>query len=242
MNKKVFFGKNDLRFFYYRYKDSSYYSLLIIAVSIIVCVLLIFNIIVPQAEKYFSITREVAMQRRKLDILKKNINFMNNLDKSQLDSQFQTSIQALPVEKDFVAVLNALSDSAIRSGVTIDDFSFNAENVNASSSKLYLDLVIKVNGSIDRIKTFLQKINEELPLAEVVDVNNNHGSTFIGLKFYYNIYPKIAFHEDEPLIPISDADKELLNKLSSWKPTSISIPVEQPVASSSSSPAVPLFD
>jgi len=241
MSRQVFFGKNDLRFYFYRYKDSKYFSISLTIISIFVCLLLIFKVIIPQAQSYFSIAREVEAQKQRLAALNRNIEFMNNLDKSQLELQFQTSVQALPIEKDFVAVLNLLSETAVRSGVTLNDFTFNVDKVNSTGPKTSLDLVIKVNGNIDRVKIFMKEVHEKLPIAEIVDINNNLNATFISLKFYYKTYPKLDFNEDELISPISDSDLALIDKLTSWKLTNINFPDEalNPISSTS---AVPLFD
>src|SRR5688572_15699003 len=99
MNKKVFFGQNDLRFLYYRYKDSVYYSLSIFIVTIFVCIMLLVNIIFPQAGKYFSIRNEVISQREKISIINENINFIASIDKAELDSQLRIASRALPPDQ-----------------------------------------------------------------------------------------------------------------------------------------------
>src|SRR3989344_9386493 len=119
MSKRVFFGQSDLRFYYFRYRDSKYYSLSIFLLTIIVCIILLINVIVHQFNNYLSIRQEVIAKKTAIKLINENINFMNNLDKSKLNSQLGTVTRALPVEKDFEGILNALSDSSIRSGVTL---------------------------------------------------------------------------------------------------------------------------
>jgi len=238
MSKRVFFGQNDLRFLYFRYKDSNYYSISVIVLIIVVCVILVFMVIIPQAENYFSIRREVVALRSKISVLNENINFMNNIDKSVLNSQLNVTTQALPAEKDFAGINNALTASAIRSGVTIDDFVFNIGKESSAKSQSSVSLVIKVNGTIDRVKRFLKEISEKLPISEVSSIESSSNSTNVTLAFHYQSFPKIVFKEDEPITPLTDPKKALIQQLSSWQ-TGSNLPGFVPSGSSS---AVPLFE
>lgn len=134
MSKRVFFGQNDIRYFYYRYKDSKYYSISLFALTIFVCVILLFGIIIPQIEKYFSIRKEVIAMREKVSLINQNISFMNTLDKTRLAKQLETVSLALPVEKNFSGILNAISESSVRAGVTLSDFNFSIGEISSKSA------------------------------------------------------------------------------------------------------------
>lgn len=124
MKKEVYFGKNSLRFLYYRYKDSPYYFLGIIVFTILCCLVLIVQVIMPQYDKWFSIRNEVEITQKKIDILKQNVNYMNTLDRALVADHFQVAIAAMPVEKDFSTILAAVNDSALKAGVALEDYSF----------------------------------------------------------------------------------------------------------------------
>jgi hypothetical protein len=134
MKKRVFFGQNDIRYFYYRYKDSRYYAISIFALTITVCIMLLFGVIIPQIEKYLSIRTEVIAMREKISLINQNISFMNTLDKGLLAKQLETVSLALPIEKDFAGILKALSDSSVRAGVTLADFNFSVGEVSSKSA------------------------------------------------------------------------------------------------------------
>lgn len=249
MNKRVFFGQNDIRFFYFRYKDSKYYSLSIFFLIIIVCVILFINFLTPQFNKYLSIRQEVIDKRERIRIINENINFMNNLDKSKLNTQLKTATRALPAEKDFYGILNALSDSSIRSGATLSDFSFNVGEIASKSadttdkktpSDNTIAVTVSVKGNIERIRLFLKLINENLPLSEVISVGNERSNnlTTINLKFYYKQYPEITFKADSSINPLAEEKIRLIEKLALWQRSSAK-DIVIPVGTSS---AAPLFE
>lgn len=247
MNKKVFFGHNDLRFLYYRYKDSNYYSLLILSATIVVCMFLIFGFIIPQIQSYFSIREEVASLNSEIRTINENINFMNNLDKTLLNSQLQTATSALPSDKDFAGILNAIASAAIRSGVSVSDFSFRLDENSSSANgvkngspagPLLINLSVDIKGSVSGWKKFLTEIYEKVPLVEITDIKGDSDSLTVGMRFYYKPLPKIAFKESEPITPVADSKQALIRKLSSWQSAPLNQEITVPVSSSS---AVPLF-
>lgn len=249
MRREISFGKRNLRFYYYRYKDSPYYSIGLLSFIILACIIIFFQVIVPQFMNWFSIRKEVVATNEKIAILKKNINFMNNIDKSLLDSQLQTASSALPPDRDFVSILNALSDDAIHAGVSIDDFNFQVGNIDSSKGKVtdpaYKDLSIirislVIHGPFDNIKRFVQQVGEKLPLAETVSINGNNGSVSLTIQFYQKPFPKTALSDETPLVDVSDSKKELLQKLSTWKAAPLPVPVSSASQTASDS-SLPLF-
>jgi len=238
MSKNVFFGQNDLRFWYFRYKESNYYSWSILIATIVACAIIIFVVIIPQAENYFSIRSEVVALRSKINVMNENVNFMNNVDRSVLNSQLETATKALPAEQDFLLIINALNDSAISSGITLDDFDFNLDKGAVTKSQSSINIVIITNGSIDRVRQFLKEISQKLPISEISSIENSSNSTIINLGFDYKSLPKIVFNEEKPITSLTGLDQALINKLSSWQTTN-----NQPVTTpSGSSSAVPLFE
>ncbi len=250
MSKEIWLGQKNIRFLYYRYKDSPYYSLFTSVFTVVVCTLLFFKVIIPQVQSWFSVRDEVIVTRKKISILRDNINFMNNIDKSVLNAQLQTVSRALPAEKDFIGVINALSDSAIHSGVSINDYTFQVgkisstkgrENDGTKNGLPSIAISVTVNGNVNQVKNFLKELQEKLPLSQVLSIDGNTQSTIVSVVFNYKPYSTTALKSDEPLHSISDDQRILINKLSSWQPASgLPINPEASVPVSSSSP-LPLF-
>jgi hypothetical protein len=248
MNRKVYFGQNDIRLVYFRYKDSSYYSLSILLLVIIVCIFLLIYIIVPQIEKYFSIRNEVISQRVRIQTIKDNINFINNVDRSASDTQLKIVTSALPGDQDITGILNAISTTAVSSGVIIGDYKFELGNVQASGSNQSLgedekpfsiDLLVVIQGDISRVKIFLTKLSQTLPLSEVTSIENKDNTTAVKIRFYYKDFPEISFKEDEPIESIDIERKQIVEKLSSWQFPEGSDGIIGPVGTNS---ATPLFE
>jgi hypothetical protein len=266
MSKKVFFGQNDIRYYYIRYKESRYYAVSIFTTVIIACLLLVIGIIIPQANTYLSIRKQAIAKRAIIDNLNKNINFINLLDKTRLDNQFYILTLALPPDKDFTGILNSLSEASIRAGVTLSDFNFNVGKISSQSAtpqvasgeadisasptesvdlqslqageENVISTTVVINGSIERVGLFLKEMEENLPLSEVVSVNSEKNSTTISIKFHYLPFPKVFFKEESLLEPFTAQEQEIIEKMDLWKPAER---LDDPFTTGTNS-ALPLFE
>lgn len=226
IKKEVWRGQDSLRFIYFRYKDSPYFSLLILSVSFLGCIILIFQAIIPQAQSWFSIRNEEEATRRKIAIIRGNANLMLNLNKNVLEGNRQLAIHALPVEKDFGAIINAVVTAAARSGVSIDDFSFSLGLVSSPSAQSKINpeandprvgLFLYLTGGIDRVKSFISEISEKLPLSEIEKMDVNKEGMYVALYFYSKSYvlPRVSL--DEPIRPLTPENNRVFSNLSKWQ-------------------------
>lgn len=225
MKKEVWRGQNSARFIYFRCKDSPYFFWLILSIIFLVCFFLIFQVIIPQAQSWFSIRDEVEATRQKIDIIEKNKAFMSTLNKDVVEGNRKLAIRALPVDKDFGGIINAVVIAAVKSGVSIDDFSFNLGLVsspsaeskkNTEASEPTTKLSLYLSGNINKVKSFITEISEKLPISEIETVDASNGGTYLSLFFYSKPYAAPRISEGEPIRSLSADNNSLFNKLSQW--------------------------
>jgi hypothetical protein len=246
-NDDNWIGKKGFRYWYYRYRDSQYYALSIVAVTIIVCSVLIFNVIIPEVSNWISIRQEVIATQAKIDMLQNNIGFMNNLDKTTLNRQFDTAASALPPQKDFASMLNVISSAAFASNVSLNDYTFEVGSIASASGQLtdvrykgvaVIRIVLVVNGSLDSIRRFIGAIHTSVPIAEVTNIDGNGQNVSISVQFYQKPLPNVDVSGSQQLEQVSAEKLAVLQKLETWKQNSQGNSVPSAPASSS---AVPLF-
>ncbi len=247
MSKETWIGKKGLRYWYYKYRDSEYFSLGFTAVAVVGCLILLFYVIIPQVTSWFSIRDEIIATRERISVLQDNINFMNNLDKGQMNTQIQTAAGALPPEKDFGSMLDVLSGAAVSSGVSLNDFSFQVGNV-ASSSGMVLDerhknlasvkITVVALGSVDKVKKFISTVQNSVPISEVVNIDGSGQTISISIQFYQKNLKDVKIQEDQPLKPLSAEKFALLQQLNTWKKSQTNVNFE---SSDASGGALPLF-
>lgn len=247
MNKEIFFGRNSFRFLYYRYKDSAYYSISIIVVTIVICLLLIFNFILPQLEQWFSIRNEVIATRQRTEIINSNISYMNTVDRNQLTSQLQTMMLALPAEKNFGMILDSLNLSALRSGVSFQDYTFQVGKVSSQSAQLSsaripgvstVTVSVIVDGTVDEVRVFMREMAKTLPLSEILSVDGSSGAITVTYDFYQKNLPTSTLRDDQPIPRTAEVNATLINRLASWQ---VATSVDTGFPGGASSSAIPLF-
>ncbi len=249
MEKDTWIGKKGYRYWYYKFRDSEYYGLAIIGFTLLVCIILLFNIIIPELTRWFSIRDEIVATRQRIATLQQNINFINGLDQNTLQTQFNTVSHALPPTKNFGYMLNALSNAAANSGVSLSDYAFQLGTItppkkgqkdpgaqpNGISA---IEITVVVNGNLEGIKDFIKSIQNNLPISEVTNINGTGDNVSVKLKFYQKPFNNITFSGDTPLNPISPKKAELLKTMAKWDNTSVD---KGQSTQSGSGSAVPLF-
>lgn len=248
MSNEIFYGKGSFRYYYYKFKDSTYYSISVILVTIVVCVLLTLQFILPLVDRWFSIRNEVIATRERITIIEDNIGYMNTLNRNQLNSSIDIASLSLPPERNFKRILDALNTAAFRTNVTLQDFDFHVGKVSSLSSSgssnpelkgvSNVTLIVVVNNTVDETRKFINEIAKTLPLSEVVSVNGSSGAITITLNFYQKDLPKHTLKDDKPIPHVVEANATVLSKLASWRVPTRNI---SPVAVGSSPSAVPLF-
>lgn len=237
MNGK-WYNINNLRYWYFRYKDTQYYSVSLIIITLCVCLFLIFQIIIPQFEDWFSIRAEVVSVQQEISSINQNINFIISLNKQALSQQLRIATAAMPDEKSFGDISNAITYAAETANVSLEDYSFQVENESDSTTPgvSYTDLSLVVDGNMVQVTNFIHTIYQELPIAAVKEVSATSLSANITLVFYSKTEPRSSFSTENSLSPITASQISLLNKLSLWQQNTL----PQSSVNASSSP-VPLF-
>ncbi|MGH7204152.1 MAG: hypothetical protein ACREHC_06940 [Candidatus Levyibacteriota bacterium] len=246
-NDDGWIGKKGYRYWYYRYRDSQYYAFSIISVTIVVCLVLLFNVILPEMSNWFSIRKEVIATQEKIATLQNNISFINNLDKGTLNKQLDIAASALPPQKDFGPMLNAISSAALTSGVALNDYTFEVGSVASSKGQLtdvrykgiaVIKITLIISGSLNNVSRFITSIEKSVPIAEVTNIDGSGENVSVSVQFYQKPFPKVDVSGDQQLQPISAEKLGLLQQLQTWKQASA---INNTVATPASNAAVPLF-
>ena len=244
-SKDIYFGRNNLRFIYLRYKDSSYFTASLIVLIIVVCILLVLTFIVPQFAQWLSIREETKATLQRTATIDDNITYLNTLDKKLLTTQIDAVSSALPPNKDFGNILQALSDSAVRAGVSFQDYSFEVGDISSSSAMLAnarikglsaVQITLTIDGKLDQIRQFIEETGKALPLSEVTALEGSEGAMNVTFEFFQKKLPTLSLNDEEPVPRVIENQATLINKLTSWQ--SIPQPGDNDTGSNS---AIPLF-
>lgn len=216
-NGKISLDQLVLKSLYFRYKE------FITPVSVIlVCLITVWIVILPQIQNWFAMRDEIATDTQQLSVLKQNLNAVTIMNDGNLDTLLQIASNALPADKDFAAIVNALTSAALQAGTQIGNYNFQIGDLSdtitpgprRTSQQPDLELVISLPGNLSTTKSFVANLRRELPLSDVTSVSQNADNTVtVRVVFYYAPLPKIAFNDTVPLPVVSGKDEAFLKSL-----------------------------
>ncbi len=212
MEKRVNTDVESLKFIYRRNK-----YLLVPGIVIMVSILVVLLVIIPQVQAFLAIQDEAKNAQRKLEGLKNDLNMLKALDEEILNTQLRTTTKALPVDKDFAGVLNAIFFAAQRTGVRIGRFSFQVGEISGSeenTGKLSsINLSVSLDSNISAINNFIQALQETVPLSSIDFIRTDNMISTVEIEFYYKIMTPPTSIENIALIPLTNEKMDLYEKI-----------------------------
>lgn len=216
MNTKLSFDKGIIGTLYERYRE--YIAPI---ATLIVCTALIVGVVVPQIQEFVETQNRAKEIQREISVLKNNVQFLTSLNDSTLDSQIRIASSALPPEKDFAGILNAITAASARAGASLGDFSFAVGELSTKSAQVTpqpsIQVALTVNGGVLSTQRFIRELSKTMPLSEVLNAAISGNSSTLTTVFYYRVFPPIKFDGRTPFSGLSQNEEQLLNKLASWR-------------------------
>jgi len=224
MNEKINADLKSLKFIFN--KDKSYIFPIIIFLA---SILLFSQFVIPQFKLLTAAQGEIKELNAKTEILNQNLNLLSNINDETLGSQLDLLDLALPNDKDFMGVLNAVNIAAQKAGVSIGSFSFQVGNLATSESKgtfPVISLTVPITADSAGANSFIQILSNTFPLSEVNSVKINDSSSVINLSFYYKSVDASGYSQDSPISPISQDGLLLITQMRGFQSaSSFSVPV-----------------
>lgn len=239
-SKKINLDLENILVLYKHYKD----FLLPIGV-ILVSILVIIYIIFPQVQQYFNSQDLLKTEQQKLETLTNNYNFLLSLNDAKTNSDFNLLSLALPPQKDFAGIIDAISYVSAKTGVAVGDFQFSLGNLSAVNfgGTAYPSTKISINlkGDAKGIASFINELSKTIPIAQTTTINISNDEGAITVLFYYKPFPSQNIGDQAPVVPPSTRDTALIKEVSSWNSVGQTLlPASGAVtASASAQPASP---
>lgn len=241
-NSRVTIDQLVFRNLYYRYQ-----SFVVPLVTVFVCLLLFWLVVIPQAESWLQMRDSLTVDVQNVATLHQNLSLISKFQDAQLDQLLATATNALPAEKDFAGIIDSIQTAANVSGAILGDYSFQLGDLSGvdSTGKLSQQLVqlnIVLKGDMTSAQHFVAQLQKQLPLSDAISLSvGNNSSITVTVVFYYATLPKIVFQDTRPLPILSNVDIQLLNGLASGsnlQNITLVSPSSSPTATLSVTPAI----
>ncbi len=208
--------KESLYITYNKYKGYLFPMIVILA-----SILILFMVIIPQINQYFSSKNQLDQATQQLNVLKNNYNYLVSLDDTQSSSDLKLLTKTLPSGKDFYGIMTAISVASARAGIAINSFQFSPGNLSkltGSDNLPYptIQVQLQTNGSTASLTSFLNELYKTVPLAEVYSIKLNNTQADLLLNFFFKPFPPQNLSDETPINPLSSGDKSLITNLYTW--------------------------
>jgi hypothetical protein len=212
MNEKINADLKSLKFIFERNK-----LYILPSIVIVVCITLFLQFVVPQFKALFAVQEEAREASLKLQTLKENLNVLTNIDEKTLDGQLKTLNLALPLNKDFSGILNAIYLASQKTGVNLGSFSLqigDIEDTKKNDDFPSISLIVPVNANAIAVNSFVETLSKTVPLSEVTIIKIKNIASSVKISFYYKSLGSSEYKEDSRINPISQKGLEIINRLS----------------------------
>jgi len=237
-NAKVSINQLVFRSIYYKYQ-----LFVVPLVTILVCILLFWFVVMGQIQYFFSVKDQITVNERDLQVLHQNLKTVTSLDDASLTTTLTVATQALPIEKDFAGIVNSLQTAASIAGVSLEDYSLQIGNLSGltsqgKSAQLPVQLNVILKGSISQAQVFIHQLKNQFPLSDSVAISiSGDKLVTVTCVFYYAQLPKIVFKDTSLLPSLEKDDQQLLTTLAAQSSLkSVILPSPSAVPSPSLSP------
>lgn len=237
MNKKVNIDKDALKLLYSRYKNY-----LVPISAILACVVLFIYVIMPQVQKIQNLQNQEKQEARKLEILRNNLNLLYSLDAATLDNQLKLTSKAVPVNKDFIGILNGVAVAASKSNAVLGDYGFQVGDIGKAPTRVKgiptMQLELNIGGDITVLLNFLKELSKTVPLSEVKLISLTSNKATLTTLFFYEPLPPVKIKDDLPLSALSSSVLETINNISKMNNATLINSQGMTVATNSSPSAI----
>lgn len=213
MNSK--FDKESLKLLYLENKE---FSLPFLAIGI--SFILFFVFILPQVLSFPSKKTSRDQEVVRLNEIKVAKLLLAGVNERALDTQIELATNALPSEKDYGAILNAITKAANLSNSQLDGYGFfgssTAQPAAAKNKTPNLTFKISINGDPKQVVKFVNELYKTSPVAGLTNIEYGGGITELTVEFYYKAFaPEVTSSEILPR-ELTVKEKETLEKISDW--------------------------
>jgi len=209
---------------------------------IVVSILVILYIVFPQIQQYSDSKNLVKAEQQKLNTLNNNYTLLTSLDDATITSDLNTLSLALPPQKDFAGIIDAISYVSAKTGVAVGNFQFSLGDLSSSNfggtayPSTKIDLTI--TGSTQNLANFAHEIIKTKPVAEVSSINISGGTGSLTILFYYKPFPGQNVSDQVQIMPLSLGQSSLIKEVSTWNSVEQAGLLALPITPAASSSAV----
>jgi len=185
-----------------------------------VSTLLFLIFILPNLLSFPGKWSERSVETEKLNQIKKAKMVLENAKVETLDSELETVNNALPSDKNFELILNAISQAAVKSNVVIKGYKFKGgpqpdQGVHGVSQALVFE--ISVEGGLPEAAKFIEELNRVFPISEAKKIEYSSEVSKVSAAFYFKPFTQVNAQDVALSREKNSEENNALKEISGWE-------------------------
>lgn len=191
-----------------------YNRLIIPGIVLIIAIFILTLVTIPQVFKLIETFRTIDELNTKKVFYQKKIADLESLDLEKYRKDLETSLVALPVDRDIPGVTGELLVALSGSGMSLSGIAFSSASPESDKVQEY-SLKLEVSGSEDSLKNFFERVKISPRIIKIVSLDISQGKTqtlnaSLGFVTLYQALPQHIGSVDADIPTISSADSQTL--------------------------------
>lgn len=216
MKNQIYIDRGTLELLYYNNKQY-----IIPLITIVVCILLFFQLIIPQFQDIFQTWEQEKQIQKDIEMYKNNLVVLGKISSTTVDNQLRIISSILPPNKDFEGILASIAYAESKSQAKVGDYSLSVGKLDDDQSatkglETNLTVNLSVSGSISAVRSFIKTLSLSGPVADVSSVSYKGDLSAVKVAFYYKPFPLITIDYKKGMTDLSSKEKEKIQEISNW--------------------------
>lgn len=199
-----------------------YQNLIVPVVAIVIGLVVLGLVIVPQGLKIPETNKQIDEVRKNINALNLKIGQLNGINLNQYKDDLNSSLVALPEEKDIPGAMTLVFNLLKNNGLTLNGISFGSEAPAATTS--LFTIKVDVTGSKDSLTSFINQLKESPrvikvdTLATSATASDTSMQILIGLNTFFQPIPKTQeLAIDKPVELPTQQNKDTLTTIKDYQ-------------------------
>lgn len=206
-----------------------YQMFILPALAVVICLLLIALLVIPQSVNLIRSQGDIAAVSEQAKQLEAKIALLGSIDSDQVKSDIETSLIALPEEKDIPAMIGQLLYLVSINRIKLEGISF-ASTTSQTEGIDSLQVQLDLSGEMADLKEFMAAVKNSARIIKIVTIQITGGGqdqiqAQLTLVTYFRKLPTSIGNLEDPVATLTQAESDILNEIKNRSLTS-------PVASS----------
>lgn len=192
--------------------------LILPAISVVICLLLLFLIIIPQLINFFNSNKLISQEKERFSLLNEKINQLGNINLPVFKENLDVALIALPAEKDVPGSISQILFLLGKNSLKLDTISLSTvvSDANSVAGVASFNIKLAVSGDATALKNFISNLNKTPRLMKITGLevstrkDNSSVQADMNITAYYESLPTTISDLEKPVPQISSQENQIL--------------------------------